>query len=164
MKKFAGLRDQSCGNIKDKKVCYLVHVAVAEKGIFLNVMKLLRGYVWRRLFAYDTKNDWNYSDCSNKVEVNLCLNHVLCMCLLLFAIIKLVILMIFYIQSYSLTECIVIVGVRKTGVVCLSVCLSVCLCVCLWTAVWRNYWVDFNKTYPNVFRNGLVVCVWFLAH
>ena len=41
-------------------------------------------------------------------------------------------------QSFSLTECIVIVGVRKTGVVslsvcvcvCLSVCLSVCLCVC----------------------------------
>ena len=40
-----------------------------------------------------------------------------------------------YIQTFSLTECIVIIGVRKTGVVCLcvcvSVCLSVCLCVCL---------------------------------
>ena len=40
-------------------------------------------------------------------------------------------LLCFYIQSFSLTECIVIVRVRKTGVVCLSVCLSVCLCVCL---------------------------------
>ena len=36
----------------------------------------------------------------------------------------------FYIQSFSLTECIVIVGVRKTGG-CLCVCLSVCLCVCV---------------------------------
>ena len=36
----------------------------------------------------------------------------------------------FYIQSFSLTECIVIVGVRKTGG-CLCVCVSVCLCVCL---------------------------------
>ena len=37
----------------------------------------------------------------------------------------------FYIQSFSLTECIVIVGVGKTGDVCLSVCASVCVCVCL---------------------------------
>ena len=39
----------------------------------------------------------------------------------------------FYIQSFSLTECIVIVGVRKTGgclCVCVCVCLSVCLSVC----------------------------------
>ena len=36
----------------------------------------------------------------------------------------------FYIQSFSLTECIVIVGVQKTGVVCLCVCVSVCLSVC----------------------------------
>ena len=31
----------------------------------------------------------------------------------------------FYIQSFSLTECIVVVRVRKTGVVC------VCVCVCV---------------------------------
>ena len=37
----------------------------------------------------------------------------------------------FYIQSFSSTESIVIVGVRKTGVVCLSVCLCVCVSVCL---------------------------------
>ena len=36
----------------------------------------------------------------------------------------------FYIQSFSLTECIVIVGVRKTGG-CLSVCLCVCVSVCV---------------------------------
>ena len=36
----------------------------------------------------------------------------------------------FYIQSFSLTECIVIVGVRKY-LGCLSVCLCVCLCVCV---------------------------------
>ena len=38
----------------------------------------------------------------------------------------------FYIQSFSLTECVVIVWVRKRGVVCVCVCvcLSVCLCVC----------------------------------
>ena len=36
----------------------------------------------------------------------------------------------FYIQSFSLTECIVIVGVeRYRG--CLSVCVSVCLSVCV---------------------------------
>ena len=39
----------------------------------------------------------------------------------------------FYIQSFSLTECIVVVWVRKTGVVCLCVCVSVCLAqVCRW--------------------------------
>ena len=37
----------------------------------------------------------------------------------------------FYIQSFSLTECIVVVWVRKTGVVCLCVCVSVCVSVCL---------------------------------
>ena len=37
----------------------------------------------------------------------------------------------FNIQSCSLTECIVIVGVRKTGVVCLPVCVCVCLSVCV---------------------------------
>ena len=40
----------------------------------------------------------------------------------------------FYIQSFSLTECIVVVQVRKMGgclSVCLCVCVSVCLCVCL---------------------------------
>ena len=36
----------------------------------------------------------------------------------------------FYIQSFSLTECIVIVGVLKTGG-CLCVCVCVCVCVCL---------------------------------
>ena len=34
----------------------------------------------------------------------------------------------FYVQSFSLTECIVIVRVRKYRVVCLSVCVSVCVC------------------------------------
>ena len=33
----------------------------------------------------------------------------------------------FYIQSFSLTECIVIVGVGRYRVVCLSVCVSVCV-------------------------------------
>ena len=33
----------------------------------------------------------------------------------------------FYIQSFSLTECIVIDGVRKIGVVYVSVCLCLCL-------------------------------------
>ena len=37
----------------------------------------------------------------------------------------------FYIQSFSLTECIVVVGVQKPGVVCLCVCLSVCVCMCV---------------------------------
>ena len=39
----------------------------------------------------------------------------------------------FYILSFSLTECIEIVGFGNTGVVCLSVfvCLSVCLRVCV---------------------------------
>ena len=40
----------------------------------------------------------------------------------------------FYIQSFSLTECIGIVGVRKylgcLSAVCLCVCLCVCVCVC----------------------------------
>ena len=36
----------------------------------------------------------------------------------------------FYIQSFSLTECIVIVGVRKTGVVCVCVCVCVSVCLC----------------------------------
>ena len=47
----------------------------------------------------------------------------------------------FYIQSFSLTECIVIVGVRKTGgclCVCLCVCVSVCLCVC-WSIISKSY-------------------------
>ena len=70
----------------------------------------------------------------------------------------------FYIQSFSLTECIVIVGVRKTGVVCLSVCVCVSVSVCLWRAVCRNYSADFNQTYPNGFPNGLVVRVCDLAH
>ena len=40
----------------------------------------------------------------------------------------------FYIQSFSLTECIVIVGVgRYRG--CLSVCVSVCLSVCVCLSV-----------------------------
>ena len=73
----------------------------------------------------------------------------------------------FYIQSFSLTECIVVVRVRKMGG-CLSVCVCVCLCVCvsvcLWRAVWRNYWADFNQTYPNGSPNGLVVRVCDLAH
>ena len=68
----------------------------------------------------------------------------------------------FYIQSFSLTECIVIVVVRKTGVACLSVCL--CVCVCLWRAVCRNYWADFNQTDPNWSPNGLVVRIYDLAH
>ena len=38
---------------------------------------------------------------------------------------------LFYIQSFSLTECIGIVWVGKYRVVCLSVCLCVCVCVCL---------------------------------
>ena len=43
----------------------------------------------------------------------------------------------FYIQSFSLTECIVIVGVgRYLG--CLSVRVSVCLCVCLCALERRN--------------------------
>ena len=33
----------------------------------------------------------------------------------------------FYIQSFSLTECIVIAGVRKIGIVYVSVCLCLCL-------------------------------------
>ena len=70
----------------------------------------------------------------------------------------------YYIQSFSLTECIVVVRVRKTGGVCLSVCLCVCVCVCLWRAVWRNYWADFNQTYPNRFPNVLVVRICDLAH
>ena len=70
----------------------------------------------------------------------------------------------FYIQSFSLTECIVIVGVRKTGVVYLCVCLSVCVSVCLCRAVWRNYWADFNQTYTNWSPKGLVVRVYDLAH
>ena len=68
-------------------------------------------------------------------------------------------IMCFYIQSFSLTECIVIVGVRKTGVVC----LCVCVCVCLSRAVWRNYWADFNQIYPNWSPYCLVVSVCYLA-
>ena len=41
----------------------------------------------------------------------------------------------FYIQSFSLTECILIVRIRNTGVVCLSVCVSVCVCVCVFVCV-----------------------------
>ena len=38
----------------------------------------------------------------------------------------------FYIQSFSLTECIGIVGVRKyLGCPCFCVCVCVCLCVCV---------------------------------
>ena len=37
----------------------------------------------------------------------------------------------YYIQSFSLTECIVIVGVQKYRVVCLSLCLCVCVSVCV---------------------------------
>ena len=59
----------------------------------------------------------------------------------------------FYIQSFSLTECIVIVGVRKYRG-CLSVCLCVCVCVCLSVCVSvclsaperQNYCADFHKT------------------
>ena len=58
----------------------------------------------------------------------------------------------FYIQSFSLTECIVIVGVRKylsCLSVCLSVCASVCLSVCLLALERRNYWTDFNETFQK---------------
>ena len=41
----------------------------------------------------------------------------------------------FYIQSFSLTECIGIVRVRKYRVVCLCVCLCVCVSVCLCVCV-----------------------------
>ena len=75
---------------------------------------------------------------------------------------------IFYIQSFSLTECIVIVGVGKYRVVCLSVCLCVCVCVCvcvcLWRAVSRNYWADFDETSQEWSPIGLVVRVCVLAH
>ena len=59
---------------------------------------------------------------------------------------------IFYIQSFSLTECFVIVGVRKyLGClsVFVSVCVSVCLSVCLCTLERQNYWVDFNETFQK---------------
>ena len=36
----------------------------------------------------------------------------------------------FYIQSFSLTKCIVVVGVKKTEG-CLSVCVCVCVSVCV---------------------------------
>ena len=66
----------------------------------------------------------------------------------------------FYIQSFSLTECIVIVGVRKyRSCLSVSMCVSVylCVCVCLWTAVLRNYLADFNEPFQNVSTLGLVV-------
>ena len=63
----------------------------------------------------------------------------------------------FYIQSFSLTQCIVIVRVGKYLVVCLSVCVSVCVCVCLSVCVSvfllaldsQNYWADFNETFQK---------------
>ena len=74
----------------------------------------------------------------------------------------------FYIQSFSLTECIVSLGSGDTGAVCvcvcLSVCLSVCLCVCMCRAVSRNYWADFNETLQKWSPIGLVVRVCVLAH
>ena len=74
----------------------------------------------------------------------------------------------FYIQSFSLTECIVIIGVGDTGDVCLSVCVSVCVCVCLSVclcrAVSRNYWADFNETFHKWSPIGLVVRVCVSAH
>ena len=73
-----------------------------------------------------------------------------------------------YIQSFSLTECIVIVGVGRYRVVCVCVCvcvcLSVCLSVCLCRAVSRNYWADFNETFQKCSPIGLVVGVCVLAH
>ena len=69
----------------------------------------------------------------------------------------------FYIQSFSLTECIVIDGVRKYRS-CLCVCVSVCLSVCLCRAVSRNYWADFNETLQKWSPIGLVVRVCVSAH
>ena len=43
--------------------------------------------------------------------------------------------LLFYIQSFSLTECIVIIGVRKYRVVCLSLCVCVCVCVSVCVSV-----------------------------
>ena len=63
----------------------------------------------------------------------------------------------FYIQPFSLTECIVIIGVRKYRVVCLSVC--VCVSVCLSAPVWQNYWADFNETFQKWSLAGLCVRV-----
>ena len=70
----------------------------------------------------------------------------------------------FYIQSFLLTESILIVGVGNTGVVCLSVCVSVCLCVCLCRAVSRNYRADFDETFHKWSPIGLVVRVCVSAH
>ena len=47
----------------------------------------------------------------------------------------------FYIQSFSLTECIVIVWIRKYRGF-LSVCVR--LCVYLLAPERQNYWADFN--------------------
>ena len=70
----------------------------------------------------------------------------------------------FYIQSFSFTECIVIVGVRKYRGVCLCVCLSVCLSVCLFALERRNYRADFNETFQKWSLVGLYVRVWVSAH
>ena len=73
----------------------------------------------------------------------------------------------FYIQSFSLTECIVIVGVgRYRGClsVCLCVCLYVCLSVCLFALERRNYWADFTQTLQEWSLVGLVVRVCVSAH
>ena len=71
----------------------------------------------------------------------------------------------FYIQSFSLTECIVIVGVRKyRGCLCVCLCVCVSVCVCLCRAVSRNYWADFNETFQKWSPIGLVVRVCVSAH
>ena len=61
----------------------------------------------------------------------------------------------FYIQSFSLTECIGIVRVGKYRVVCPCVCLS----VCLFALERRNCWADFNETFHKGSPIYLVVCV-----
>ena len=60
----------------------------------------------------------------------------------------------FYNQSFSLTECIGIVGVRKyldclsvCVCVCASVCVCVCVCVCVWKLSCSNGWVDFDEIF-----------------
>ena len=68
----------------------------------------------------------------------------------------------FYIQSFSLTECIVIVGVRKylsCLSVCLSICasvyLSVCLSVCL-PVCWRHNAKTTEPISMKLSRNDLL--------
>ena len=47
-----------------------------------------------------------------------------------------------YIQSFSLTECIVVVRIRKIGVVCLCVCVSVCVSVCVFVGLLSQKVID----------------------